>query len=191
MTTRAKSLSVLVGAILALGTALLLAAAIAGAASKPLQLGNGNVAVLSRATAAGDALPAAVTAMPAASWISNASASRLVLNAPDYRAWVAPGTGGFLCLAVQVTAEGGSGITCAPRRTLQTGPIYFSSINANGGVDVVGLVDDAVSSVSAAGNAARLAENAFVLRNMAGTSLTLGTSAGSRTVDLGSLRADR
>jgi hypothetical protein len=191
MTTRAKNLSVLVGVILAFGTALLLAAATGGAASKPLQLGNGNVAALSRTAGADDALPAAVTAMPAASWISNASASRLVLNASDYRAWVAPGTGGFLCLAVQVTVEGGSGITCAPRKTLQTGPIYFSSINASGGVDVVGLVDDAVDSVRAAGNVARLANNAFVLRNMAGTSLTLGTSAGSHSVDLGSLKADR
>jgi len=186
-----KILSVLVGVALAVGAALAVAAATGGAASKPLRLGTGSVGALSRAAGAGDALPAAITAMPAASWIGNASSARLVLDAPDYRAWVVPGTGGFVCLAIQVTAEGTSGINCAPRKTLQEAPIYISSVSTAGVTDLVGIVDDAVSSVSTAGNVANVASNAFVIRGMRGTSLTLSTSAGSRRVDLGPLNAVR
>lgn len=172
----------------AIATTSLVVATTGGAAEKPRPVGSGSVTALMRAVDASDALPAEVSGMPASSWIAASSAARRIATDPSYRAWVAPGRGGFICLIVQVVAEAGTGITCAPRETLKSEPIYMSSINPGGGVDVVGIVDDAVKSVSSSGNSAVVKSNAFILKNMAGTSLAMTGSGISRSVELGSLR---
>jgi hypothetical protein len=126
--------------------------------------------------------------LPAFDWISNATSARRVISDKDYRAWVALGSDGFICLVLQDFIDGTSGLTCAPRQTLESQPIYISSMDGAGEVDLVGIVDDAVRSVSAGGRSVVAKNNAFIMKGVRGNTVTLTAAAGSHTTDLGALR---
>jgi hypothetical protein len=57
-----------------------------------------------------------------------------------------------------------------------------------GEVDLVGIVDDAVRSVSAGGRSVVAKNNAFIMKGVRGNTVTLTAAAGSRATDLGALR---
>lgn len=174
-------LSIVVGATL-------LVASGGGAASKPPSIGDGSVSTLVRPSGPGDGLPTAVSALPALDWLSSASSARRVITDQDYRAWVALGKDGFICLVLQDFIDGTNGLTCAPRQTLESGAIYISSLDAGGKVDLVGIVDDAVRSVEAGNHSVVAKSNAFIMKGVRGQTVTLITAVGSRTTDLGALQ---
>jgi hypothetical protein len=184
---RVTSVTLAMLIILSVATGLLVGARSGGATATVPPVGDGSIETLDRPASAKDTLPTALLRMPTADWLSSPNAARLVVSDTGYRAWVAPGDNGFICLVIQIFAEGTTGLSCAPRKTLETAPIYISSVNPQGGVDLIGIVDDAVRSVRAGDRSAIAKDNAFLLKHMQGNQATLVTAAQSQTVDLGPL----
>jgi hypothetical protein len=162
-------------------------------ASSPLPaLGNGSVAALDRAArTTADTLPRQVQSMPAGDWLASRDRGVRVLSDSERMVWIAAGKSGSICLVLQETREQTTSIDCAPRSILTKGPLYASSLDANGAATVVGLVDDAVSSVRGPANRdIPIQKNLFVLRDVTSDSvaLTLSASSGSRTFSIAGLR---
>jgi hypothetical protein len=85
-------------------------------------------------------------------------------------------------LILQESFDQSTSIDCAARKTLETGPIYVSSLTPDGTASVVGVVDDGTSSIRQDGHSVAIHNNLFVLDGIRGdsVSLTLSSAQGAR-----------
>jgi hypothetical protein len=176
---------------LALGSAVLAVAIISqvglGSSGKA-QIGNGSVSVLARTARAGDGLPASLLEYPFAARNfaspSGAGSRRLTTHA-SLTLYAVPGRGGMLCLIEVDSVAQTAGGACADRTLLQTGSIYMADRQEDGERQVVGLVGDGHTYAEANGKRTRVENNAFVLRDVAGSEFTIGSGTASQTVEIG------
>ena len=177
------------------GAAVLVAAATAGlltqlglGGSDKVQIGNGSVSALAHAARAVDTLPQSVLDYPFAgrNFASpNGGGSRLLQEQGSLKLYAVPGRGGMLCLVEVDTAADTAGGACADRNILRTGSIYMADRHEDGSRLVVGLVGDGHTYAEADGRRARVDNNAFVLDNVKGGDLTVGSPSASQHLDLG------
>lgn len=177
------------------GAALLVAAATAGlltqlglGGSDKVQIGNGSVSALAHAGSAADALPQSVLDYPFAdrNFASpNGNGSRLLREQDSLRLYAVPGKGGLICLVEVDTAAETAGGACADRSLLRTGSIYMADRQEDGSRLVVGLVGDGHTYAEADGRRATVENNAFVLNDVEGGDLTVGSPTASQHIDIG------
>jgi hypothetical protein len=156
--------------------------------SDKVQIGNGSVSALAHAARAGDALPQSVLDYPFAdrNFASrNGGGSRLLQEQGTLKLYAVPGKGGMLCLVEVDTAADTAGGACADRDVLRTGSIYMADRQENGSRLVVGLVGDGHTYAEANGKRAPVQNNAFVLNDVEGGDLTVGSPSASQQVDIG------
>jgi len=175
--------------------ALLLAAATAGLLSQlvlggndKVKIGNGSVSALARAAAATDALPESVLTYPFAARnfaSKRGEGSRLLHLEGTLRLYAVPGKEGMLCLIEVDDAAATSGGACADRHILLTGSIFMADRQEDGSRLVVGLVGDGHTYAEAEGRRVPVESNAFVLRGVAGSSVSVGSPTAAQTIDLG------
>jgi hypothetical protein len=91
----------------------------------------------------------------------------------------------MLCLVEVDTAADTAGGACADRAILRTGSIYMADRQEDGSRLVVGLVGDGHTYAEANGRRATVENNAFVLDNVEGGDLTVGSATESQHVDIG------
>ena len=177
------------------GAAVLVAVATAGlltqlglGGSDKVQIGNGSVSALTHAARTADALPQSVLDYPFAERTfasPNGGGSRLLQVQGSLRLYAVPGKAGLLCLVeVDAVAETAGG-ACADRSTLRTGSIYMADLQEDGSRLVVGLVGDGHTYAEANGKRAPVQNNAFVLNQVQGGDLTVGSPTASQHVDIG------
>jgi hypothetical protein len=177
------------------GAAVLAAAATAGlltqlglGGSNKVQIGNGSVSVLAHAARTTDTLPQSVLDYPFAdrNFASpKGGGSRLLREQGSLRLYAVPGKGGMLCLVEVDAAADTAGGACADRSILRTGSIYMADRQDDGSLLVVGLVGDGHTYAEANGKRAPVENNAFVLNQVQGGDLTVGSPTASQHVDLG------
>jgi hypothetical protein len=175
--------------------ALLLAAATAGLLSQlvfggsdRVKIGNGSVSALVRAPGAGDSLPQSVLAYPFAARnfaSKEGQGSRLLRLEGTLRLYAVPGKEGMLCLIEVDDAAGTAGGACADRHVLLTGSIFMADRQEDGSRLVVGLVGDGHTYAEAEGRRVPVESNAFVLRGVAGSQVTVGSATAAQLIDLG------
>lgn len=177
------------GLVLSLGVA---AAAIVSQAGlggeKRVQIGTGSVSALSRAARATDALPAEVLSYPFAGHnfaTPTGVGSRLLETQGSLRLYVVPGKAGMVCLVEIDDLAATSGGTCADRSVLRTGSINMADDQADGSKQVVGLVGDGHTYAEGDGERASVNNNAFVLTDVRGDEVTIGSPTAEQTVDIG------
>lgn len=149
-------------------------ARVTSASEPPPQLGNGTVSALSASRTRSDALPPRVAETPAAAWIESPDASRRVYADGKRVIWLAPGRSDSICHVEQATGSIRVGVGCTARSALRTGTIYATSRQADGTTSIVGVVDDAVSSVDVQGRSIPVHNNVFVVDGVKSDSVTLG-----------------
>jgi hypothetical protein len=177
------------------GAAILVAAATAGlltqlglGGSDKVQIGNGSVSVLARTGGAADTLPQSVLDYPFAdrNFASpNGGGSRLLQEQGSLKLYAVPGKGGMLCLVEIDTVAETAGGACADRGILRTGSIYMADRQEDGSRLVVGLVGDGHTYAEAEGKRVPIRNNAFVLSNVEGADLTVGSPTASQHIDIG------
>jgi hypothetical protein len=91
----------------------------------------------------------------------------------------------MLCLVEVDSAAQTSGGACAERSALLTGSIYMADRQEDGSRQVVGLVGDGPTYAEADGRRTRVENNAFVLRGVRGSDVTIGSPTASQTVEIG------
>jgi hypothetical protein len=176
--------------------ALLLTVAIAAAVlsqlvlggSERVQIGNGSVSALARASTEADALPSNMLAYPfaARNFASrNGEGSRLLRVEGTLRLFAVPGKEGMLCLIEVDDTAGTAGGACADRHILLTGSIYMADRQEDGSQLVLGLVGDGHTYAEAEGRRVPVRSNAFVLPGVAGSTVKLGSPTAEQTIDLG------
>ena len=173
--------------ILAATTAGLLSQLVLGG-SDPVRIGNGSVSALTRSSTAVDSLPNSVLAYPFAARnfaSKNGEGSRLLRLVGTLRLYAVPGKEGMLCLIEVDDAAGTAGGACADRHVLLTGSIYMADRQEDGSRLVVGLVGDGHTYAETAGRRVPVQSNAFVLRGVDGSSVTVGSPTAVQTIDLG------
>jgi hypothetical protein len=180
---------------LQLGTAVLVAAATAGlltqiglGGSDKVQIGKGSVSAFARAARAADTLPQSVLDYPFAerNFASpNGGGSRLLQEQGSLKLYAVPGKGGMLCLVEVDTVALTAGGACAVRNILRTGSIYMADRKEDGSRLVVGLVGDGHTYAEANGKRVPIQNNAFVLSDVEGGDLTVGSPSASQYVDIG------
>jgi hypothetical protein len=180
---------------LQIGVAVLVAAAPAGfltqiglGGSDKVQIGNGSVSALAHAMRAADTLPQSVLDYPFAerNFASpNGGGSRLLQEQRSLKLYAVPGKGGMLCLVEVDTAALTAGGACAVRSILRTGSIYMADRQEDGSRLVDGLVGDGHTYAEANGKRVPVQNNAFVLDNVEGADLTVGSPSASQHVDIG------
>jgi len=176
-------------------TVLILAAAIAGLLSQlvlggsdRVKIGNGAVSELARASKAADSLPQRVLAYPFAARnfaSTRGEGSRLLHVEGTLRLYAVPGKEGMLCLIEVDDAAATAGGSCADRRILLTGAIFMADRQEDGSALVVGLVGDGHTYAEAEGRRVPVESNAFVLRGVDGSSVTVGSATAAQRIDLG------
>jgi hypothetical protein len=177
------------------GVTVLVAAATAGlltqlglGGSNKVQIGNGSVSALAHAARADDALPQSVLDYPFAerNFASpNGGGSRLLQEQGSLKLYAVPGKGGMLCLVEVDTVAATAGGACAVRSVLRTGSIYMADRQEDGSRLVVGLVGDGHTYAEANGKRAPVQNNAFVLNDVEGGDLTVGSPSASQHIDIG------
>jgi hypothetical protein len=177
------------------GVAVLAAAASVGlltqlglGGSDKVQIGNGSVSALAHAARAADTLPQNVLDYPFAerNFASpNGGGARLLQEQGSLKLYAVPGKGGMLCLVEVDTVAGTAGGACAVRGILRTGSIYMADRLEDGSRLVVGLVGDGHTYAEANGKRAPVQNNAFVLNDVEGGDLTVGSPTASQHVDIG------
>ncbi len=177
------------------GVAVLVAATVAGlltqlglGGSEKVQIGNGSVSALARAAHTADTLPQSVLDYPFAgrNFASpNGGGSRLLQEQGSLKLYAVPGKGGMLCLVEVDSVAETAGGACADRSVLRTGSIYMADRQEDGSRLVVGLVGDGHTYAEANGKRAPVQNNAFVLNDVEGGDLTLGSPSASQHIDLG------
>jgi hypothetical protein len=177
------------GLVLSLGAA---AAAIVSQAGlggeKRVQIGTGSVSALSRAARATDALPADVLSYPFAghNFANRAGiGSRLLTTEGSLRVYAVPGKAGMVCLVEVDDLAGTSGGTCADRSVLRTSSIYMADVQEDGSTQMVGLVGDGHTYAVGDGERIAVDNNAFVLQDVEGDEVTIGSPTAEQTVDIG------
>ena len=174
---------------------LLVAAVIAGLLSQlvlggsdKVEIGNGSVSALARAAHTTDALPQSVLSYPFAARnfaSANGNGSRLLQVQGTLRLYGVPGKEGMLCLIEVDSAADTAGGACADRSVLLTGSIYMADRQEDGSRLVVGLVGDGHTYAEANGRRVRVENNAFVLGGVQGSSVTIGSTTATQSIDLG------
>jgi hypothetical protein len=173
----------------------LAAAAVAGlltqlglGGSDRVRIGDGSESALARAARAADTLPQSVLDYPFAerNFASpDGAGSRLLREQGSLKLYALPGKGRMLCLVEVDTAADTAGGACADRAILRTGSIYMADRQEDGSRLVVGLVGDGHTYAEANGRRATVENNAFVLDNVEGGDLTVGSATESQHVDIG------
>ncbi len=156
--------------------------------SNKVQIGNGSVSALAHAARADDALPQSVLDYPFAerNFASpNGGGSRLLQEQGSLKLYAVPGKGGMLCLVEVDTVAATAGGACAVRSVLRTGSIYMADRQEDGSRLVVGLVGDGHTYAEANGKRAPVQNNAFVLNDVEGGDLTVGSPSASQHIDIG------
>ena len=111
--------------------------------------------------------------------------SRLVGIDGTTKIFAVPGKGRLLCVVeVDQTADTAGG-ACADRTVLLTGSIWTADVHQDGTKDVVGLVGDGHTYVAAGGRRVPIENNAFVIHDVAGDEVEVGSPAAAQTVSLG------
>jgi hypothetical protein len=177
------------------GAAVLVAATTAGlltqlglGGSDKVQIGNGSVSALGRTARTADTLPQSVLDYPFAdrNFASrNGGGSRLLQQQGSLKLYAVPGKGGMVCLVEVDTVADTAGGACADRSILRTGSIYMADRQEDGSRSVVGLVGDGHTYAEADGRRVRVDNNAFVLDDVEGGDVTVGSPSASQRVDLG------
>ena len=173
--------------ILAAVTAGLLSQLVFGGADR-VRIGNGSVSALARASKTTDALPESVLTYPFAERnfaSKNGEGSRLLRLEGTLRLYAVPGKEGMLCLIEVDDLAGTAGGACADRHVLLTGSIFMADRQEDGSQFVVGLVGDGHTYAEAEGRRVPVQSNAFVLREVAGSKVTVGSPTAAQTIDLG------
>jgi hypothetical protein len=156
--------------------------------SDKVQIGNGSVSALAHAARAVDALPQSVLDYPFVerNFASpNGGGSRLLQEQGSLKLYAVPGKGGLLCLVEVDSVAGTAGGACAVRTILLTGSIYMADRQEDGSRLVVGLVGDGHTYAEANGKRAPVQNNAFVLSDVEGGDITVGSPSASQHVDIG------
>jgi hypothetical protein len=177
------------------GVVVLAAAAVAGlltqiglGGSDRVQIGNGSVSALARAARAADTLPQSVLDYPFAgrNFASpDGGGSRLLQEQGSLKLYALPGKGRMLCLVEVDTVANTAGGACADREILRTGSIYMADRQEDGSRLVVGLLGDGHTYAEASGRRATVENNSFVLEQVEGGDVTVGSPTASQHVDIG------
>jgi hypothetical protein len=177
------------------GVVVLAAAAVAGlltqlglGGSDRVQIGNGSVSALARAARAADTLPQSVLDYPFAGRnfaSANGAGSRLLQEQGSLKLYAVPGKGRMLCLVEVDAAADTAGGACADRGILRTGSIYMADAQEDGSRLVVGLLGDGHTYAEANGRRATVENNSFVLEQVEGGDVTVGSPTASQHVDIG------
>jgi hypothetical protein len=152
-----------------------------------VRIGTGAVSALTRAARPTDALPAYVLALPFAAHnfaSTDGRGSRIVAVDGTTQIFAVPGQGRSLCVVEVDQAAETAGGACADRSVLLTGSIWTAEVAQDGTKDVVGLVGDGHSYVAADERRVPVANNAFVIHNVRGEEVQLGSSTATQTVSL-------
>jgi hypothetical protein len=91
----------------------------------------------------------------------------------------------MLCLVEVDPVANTAGGTCADRGLLRTGSIYMADRQEDGSRLVVGLLGDGHTYAEANGRRADVENNSFVLEQVEGGDLTVGSPTASQHVDIG------
>lgn len=177
-----------VAAVLVAATAAGLATQLGLGGSERVQIGNGSVSALARTARLADTLPQSVVDYPFAdrNFASpNGGGSRLLQEQGSLKLYAVPGKGGLLCLVEVDTAAETAGGACADRSVLRTGSIYMADRQEDGSRLVVGLVGDGHTYAEADGKRVPVQNNAFVLKQVEGGELTVGSPSASQQVEIG------
>ena len=156
--------------------------------SDKVQIGNGSVSALARAARTGDELPPNVLRYPfaARNFASpNGAGSRLLATQGSLRLYAVAGKEALVCLIEVDSVAQTAGGACADRSVLLTGSIYMADRQEDGSRQIVGLVGDGHTYAEANGKRVRVQNNAFVLQDVDGHDLTIGSATASQTVDIG------
>jgi hypothetical protein len=156
--------------------------------SRKAQIASGSVAVLNRAARASDALPASLLSYPFAERNfanANGAGARLVKSDGSLKLYAVPGKARMLCLVELDEAAQTAGGACADRSVLLTGSIYMADREETGLWQVAGLVGDGLTFAEANGKRTRVENNVFLLRDVAGGELTLGSPTAEQRLDFG------
>lgn len=152
-----------------------------------VRIGSGAVSTLTRAPKGSDALPAEVVALPFAAHnfaSADGRGSRLVATDGTTQVFAVPGKGRLLCVVEVDRAADTAGGACADRSVLQTGSIWTAAVREDGTKDVVGLVGDGHTYAASGDRRVPIANNAFVLNDVAGDALEVGSPEAAQTVSL-------
>jgi hypothetical protein len=164
------------------------AAAVGRGGSDKVRIGNGSVSALSRAARPTDRLPAEILAYPFAehNFASPTGAgSRLLQSDGALSLYAVPGKSGMVCLVEVDEFAQTSGAACADRSVLLTGSIFMADRNEDGTQQVTGLVGDGHTYAEANGKRVRIEFNAFLLRGVQGSEITIGSATAAQTVEVG------
>src|SRR5205085_10485641 len=115
----------------------------------------------------------------------NGAGSRLVRVDGSLQVYAVPGKAGLVCLIEVDEPAQTAGGACADRRVLLTGSIYVAERLENGLRQVVGLVCDGHTYADGNGKRTAVANNVFVLHDVAGSEVTIGSATAEQTVDIG------
>jgi hypothetical protein len=173
--------------ILAAATAGLLSQLVLGGSDR-VKIGDGSVSALARPSKAADTLPESVLAYPFAERnfaSKSGQGSRLLRLEGTLRLYAVPGKEGMLCLIEVDDAAATAGGACADRHVLLTGSIFMADRQEDGSQLVVGLVGDGHTYAEAEGRRAPVESNAFLLRGVVGSKVTVGSPTAVQTIDLG------
>jgi hypothetical protein len=156
--------------------------------SGKVQIGDGTVSALAQAARAGDALPQSVLAYPFAerNFASpDGRGSRVLSVHGSLTLYAVPGKGGMLCLIEADTVAETAGGACADRSVLKTGSIYMADRQEDGSLQVVGLVGDGHTFAEANGRRTNVENNSFLLTQVEGNELSIGSPTATQQIDLG------
>jgi hypothetical protein len=78
-----------------------------------------------------------------------------------------------------------SGAACADRSVLFTGSIFMADRNEDGTQQVAGLVGDGHTYAEANGKRVGIERNAFLLRGVQSSEITIGSATAAQTVEIG------
>ena len=156
--------------------------------SDKVQIGDGSVSALKRAARAGDALPRSILAYPFAerNFASpDGRGSRVLAVHGSLMLYAVPGKAGMVCLIESDSIAETAGGACADRSVLKTGTIYMADRQEDGSLRVAGLVGDGHTFAEANGRRTAVENNSFLLAQVEGTDLSIGSPTETQQIDLG------
>jgi hypothetical protein len=158
-----------------------------GAPARASQFKNGKISILDRPAKPEDSLPESVSALPGlAEDIRAANSTRLAYSREGLNVYVARASQDRICLVIVGGAPGElATFNCVESQILKRGALVLSSRNQDGTFDLFGVVDDDATSARADARRVSASDNVFVLPSVTASSVTISTSAGEKTMDLG------
>ncbi|HEX6662092.1 MAG TPA: hypothetical protein VF025_00320 [Gaiellaceae bacterium] len=153
-----------------------------------VQIGDGSVSALGRAARTGDVLPRSILAYPFAerNFASpDGRGSRVLSVHGSLTLYAVPGKAGMVCLIEADSLAETAGGACADRSVLKTGTIYMADRQEDGSLQVAGLVGDGHTFAEANGRRTPVENNSFLLAQVEGTDLSIGSTTETQQIDLG------